>query len=298
MAWNEKQLQWSPSAATIQSDAEAVLNQINAQSQQGLNQLSAISSNAAYQRNTLSAKAEGILSLRQKLDALLESGQVLTVTPYQYGVGLVESNGHFLSASNAINTLSIKLKDKADDNRPLTSQYALMVLITAETLADYHAKIVAFCKVLPLPDVLALQRRLAAELIIKQERMLTPAVDAVPRFKPSSALNNSPLRQALQWQGAQITQLESLAADRETPITKLKQLAAKRKKVLQQLTDDINHLKKNAAKTWVFATQGSVETIAAELEAQIVPNTTDKFSVAVMFLAPTKMDFLREVLNV
>ncbi|PPL15459.1 hypothetical protein UN63_12325, partial [Oceanisphaera arctica] len=58
---------------------------------------------------------------RDQLNALLATGQRITVTPYDYGVGKIEQTGHYLAPQNAAERLAAKLNDSADP-RPALRQ--------------------------------------------------------------------------------------------------------------------------------------------------------------------------------
>lgn len=297
MPWQSSQITWSSTAESIQQQGENVIGNIGGDMQTNLGGLQSAAGSVTFAKGELSGDANALLNLRTQLNALLVRGQVLTVHPYQYGIGQQQESGVFLSAQNAVNTLITKLNDQADDNRPTGTVNALAVLLTAENNQQFSQVLADFVQVLPASELAALSRRVNAELSAG-DKMNTPAVDLVPRYKPNGYINQTPLRDALKYQGAQVAQLESLANDQNDVVAKLQALATKRNTVLAEWKAAIDGLKNIAGNVQTFKTAGSASSIASELKDSCVPNAQAAISAVVMFTSSEPLTFLEELLNV
>lgn len=297
MPWQATYTTWSSVAENIQQQSENVIGNIAGEMQTNMVELQSVAGSVIFAKGALSGDASALLNLRNQLNALLVQGQILTVHPYQYGVGNHESNGVFLSAQNAINKLIEKIEDKADDNRPTQNVNVLCVLIAANTHQDFSKVLNRFVQVLPVPELSALARRVEAELSVI-DKMNTPAVDVVPRFKPNGYFNQEPLRTALKYQGAQMAQLESLASDQNDVVAKLQALSEKRNTALAAWKAAIDDLKNSNEKVQVFTASGNASSIASQLSASVVPNAQAAISTVVMFSSVEPLQFLEGLFDV
>ena len=297
MSWQSSQITWPSVADDIQQQAQNVIGNINGEMQTNLGGLNSAAGSVTFAKGALSGDANGLLELRNQLNELLVRGQVLTIHPYQYAVGEIKSSGVFLSAQNAVNNLIAKLSDKADDNRPTGNLNALAVLLTADNHQQFSQVLNAFVQVLPVSELSALARRVQAELSAS-DNMNTPAVDVVPRYKPTGYLNQSPLRDALKYQGAQVAQLQSLASDQNTVVAKLQALATKRNNALTEWQTAIDNLKNIDGNVQVFSASGNASSIASELKDNGVPNAQAAISAVVMFTSTEPLQFLKGMFNV
>lgn len=297
MPWQSSQITWPRTAESIQQQSESVIGNIASEMQTNLGGLQAAAGSVTFAKGALSGDANALLNLRSQLNALLVRGQVLTVHPYQYGLGQQQDSGVFLSAQNAVNGLINKLNDQADDNRPTGTVNALAVLLTADNHQQFSQVLADFVQVLPASELAALSRRVKAELSAG-DKMSTPAVDLVPRYKPNGYLNQHPLRDALKYQGAQVAQLESLASDQNDVVAKLQALATKRNNALAEWKAAIDGLKNITGNVQTFKTSGSASSIASELKDSGVPNAQAAISAVVMFTSSESLTFLEELLNV
>lgn len=297
MAWQAASINWPVVAENIQDQAQAVTDNIDAAMQSNLSGLATAAGLATFAKGSLSDSANALLNLRQQLNSLLVIGQVLTVHQYQYGIGLVQKSGTFLSAQNAVNGLITKLSDQADDNRPSQNINTVTLLLTADTQEQFSTVLNSFTQVLPVSELTALARRVEAELA-PENKLQKPAVDAVPRFKPNGYLNQQPLRSAIKYQGAQIAQLESLASDQNNVVAKLNALQQKRAAALTEWQTAIDQLKNIVGNVQVFTASGSAVTIASELKSSGVPNAQSVLSAAVMFSSEQSLSFLEGLFNV
>lgn len=297
MPWSNTIIQWPLTASIIQQQAEGVLANVSGEMQTNLSSLQTAAGSVTFAKGALSSDSSELLRLKVQLNALLVHGQVLTVHPYQYGIGQQQESGVFLSAQNAINGLITKLNDKADDNRPTGTVNAVAVLLTADTREQFSQVIADFVQVLPVSELAALARRIKFELS-DSDKMNTPAVDAVPRYKPNGYLNQNPLRDALKYQGAQVAQLESLASDQNDVVAKLQALEQKRNAALSEWKTAIDSLKNISGSVQTFKASGSASSIASELKDSGVPNAQTAISAVVMFTSTEPLTFLEELLNV
>lgn len=297
MPWESSQITWSSTAESIQQQSENVIGNIGGDMQTNLGGLQTAAGSITFAKGALSGDANALLNLRTQLNALLVRGQVLTVHPYQYGIGQQQDSGVFLSAQNAVNGLINKMNDQADDNRPTGTVNALAVLLTADNHQQFSQVLADFVQVLPASELAALSRRVNAELSVG-DKMNTPAVDLVPRYKPNGYLNQAPLRDVLKYQGAQVAQLESLASDQNDVVAKLQALATKRNNALAEWKAAIDGLKNMAGNVQAFKTSGSASSIASELKDSGVPNAQAAISTVVMFTSSEPLTFLEELLNV
>lgn len=296
MPWQSSQITWPSVVDDIQQQAQNVIGNINGEMQTNLGGLNSAAGSVTFAKGALSGDATGLLELRNQLDALLVRGQVLTIQPYQYAVGDVQPSGVFLSAQNAVNKLIAKLSDKADDNRPTGNLNALAVLLTADNHQQFSQVLNAFVQVLPVSELSALARRVQADLSAS-DNMNTPAVDVVPRYKPTGYLNQPPLRDALKYQGAQVAQLQSLASDQNTVVAKLQALATKRNNALTEWQTAIDNLKNIDGNVQVFSASGNASSIASELKDNGVPNAQAAISAVVMFTSTEPLQFLEGMLS-
>lgn len=297
MPWQSSQITWPAVADDIQQQAQNIIANIDGEMQTNLGGLNTAAGSVTFAKGALSGDANVLLNLRNQLNALLVRGQVLTIHPYQYAVGNQQPSGVFLSAQNAVDTLIAKLNDQADDNRPTGNLNALAVLLTADNHAKFSQVLNAFVQVLPVSELSALARRVQAELSA-DDKMSTPAVDVVPRYKPNGYLNQPPLRDALKYQGAQVAQLESLASDQNNVVAKLQALATKRNNALNEWQAAIDGLKNIDGNVKVFTASGSASSIASELKDSGVPNPQAAISAVVMFTSTEPLQFLEGMLNV
>ncbi|WP_153446924.1 hypothetical protein [Vibrio algicola] len=295
--WKNTDIQWPATANTIQQQAEGVLANVASDMQTNLGGLQSAAGSVTFAKGALSGDANALLNLRAQLNGLLVRGQVLTVHPYQYGIGQQQESGVFLSAQNAVNGLITKLNDQADDNRPAGTVNALAVLLTADNHQQFNQVLADFVQVLPVSELAALSRRVKAELSVG-DKMNTPAVDLVPRYKPNGYINQNPLRDALKYQGAQVAQLESLASDQNDVVAKLQALETKRNAALSEWKAAIDSLKNISGSVQTFKTSGSASSIASDLKDSSVPNAQAALSAVVMFTSAEPLTFLEELLNV
>lgn len=297
MPWSSASIQWPQTANTIQQQAEGILANVASEMQTNLSSLQTAAGSVTFAKGALSGDSSELLSLKVQLNALLVHGQVLTVHPYQYGIGQTQESGVFLSAQNAVNGLITKLNDQADDNRPAGTVNAVAILLSADTRQQFSAVLTNFVQVLPVSELAALARRVQFELSAS-DKMNTPAVDAVPRYKPNGYLNQNPLRDALKYQGAQVAQLESLASDQSDVVAKLQALEQKRNAALSEWKAAIDGLKNISGRVQTFKASGSASSIASQLKDSGVPNAQAALSAVVMFTSSEPLTFLEELLNV
>lgn len=188
---------------------------------------------------------------------MMRKGQVLCVHPYQYQVGNQVESGHHLSPDIAIETLRAKLLDVNDKHKPTGQLYALGWMIAENSLANFAQATKGLFDVVNIPELGMVARRTGKEQSLQTDKFTKPNAIVQPRFKPTAQINQQPLRNALSWQGAQLAQLESLSADKNTPAQKLTALAQKRTQQLEEWTDSLNQLKQSNINVLKFEAKGT-----------------------------------------
>ncbi|MGF1876656.1 hypothetical protein L4D77_15165 [Photobacterium frigidiphilum] len=293
--WQLSTLTWPHCAQDIQTEAESVTHQIGITLTDALSRLTALESDAQYGRHPLSLEASALLGLRGDLDALLHTGTVLTVSPYQFQVGTQVDSGQYLNPKTAVTTLANKLRDHADKYRPHGHVYCVVVMVTASQLGAFAKRLTDLVSVLPLPDwcQVARQAMALARNDIEKRHQLSAIIQ--PRFSPSALLNINPLRETLFWQGAQLATLESLADDTTHVIGKLQALSSKRTTKLTEVHNQLTALKNLKGSVWTLSLSGSAENIATQISQAGAPNN-HPFTVASVMLSHEPMTFFKALL--
>lgn len=295
MTWKSTTFTWPPSAASIEIGAEATLAATPGAQHAALARLVQVAGDVAFNRHPLSSQAETLLGLRVQLDQLLIDGHRLTVTPYDHGVGKVEQTGHYLAPQNAAERLAAKLNDSADPNRPTGSLYAVGLLVAAGTLSQFAQALTDVTSALPLPELTACARRVNAELSHEQDRMMIAAKAIPPSWVPGQH-NARPQRAASAALGAQLAQLESLAADAQSPVAKLTALATKRAAWLATQSQALANLKAGlSGSLYRVSATGTPSAIAAVLLSGL-PSYEQPHTAAVLLVSNQPLTFLEELL--
>ena len=295
MSWSQSSLNWPPSAASIETATEQVLSGLPAVQQQALATLNNVAGNVSFTPHSLSSEATGLLHLRDQLNQLLVGGHRITVTPYDYDVGQQEESGHYLAPSNAAQRLADKLLDSSDPHRPDGNLHVQGVLITASTLAEFATLLQAFTAVVPIPELCTCTRRVLAEQQHTQTRMQTPTPGLTPKWVPGKH-RYAPLRPAANALGAQLAQLESLAADSQHPVAKLTALASKRAAWLTTQQQRLAALKAELnASFYRLQASGSPSSIAATLSGGL-PSFERAHTAAVLLVSEQPLTFFQELL--
>lgn len=288
-------LNWPASALDIQTRAESIVNQVASEANQAVGRLTLLKEKANYQRHELSGDAEHLLTLRSELDALLTTGTILTVSPYQYDVAEKVGLGRYLSATNAVNTLVQKLRDHVDKHRPTGQLHSIAILVTKHQLEEFSKTLNELVSTLHLPDWAQVARQATAQVTNESDKFIQPGAVIQPRFKPMAKLNSSPVRELLKTQGAQIATLESLADDKDTVIDKLGALASKKSAKLSQISEQINGLKALKGSIFSMEMSGTTETIATALAQAKLPSD-HQYTVASLFVSHEPLLFWNALL--
>ncbi|MFB9134242.1 hypothetical protein [Vibrio olivae] len=294
--WHESKLSWPSRAQAIQTQAESVTDQVGSTMNEALGRLSSLQSDAQFGRHALSSDAEALLGLRAELEALLSTGTVLTVSPYQFNVGTKLESGSYLNPQTAVKVLSAKLRDFADKYRPTGNVHCIAVMVTASQLNPFASKLTQLTQVLPLPDWCQVARQAQALTTNEVDKFHQPAGIRQPRFKPAAYLNANPLRSVLAVQGAQLAILESLADDATDVIGKLQALAAKRETKLSVIKAQIDALKNVQGSVYSFSMSGNAESLATQLSQSGAPNN-HSLTVASLLLSAEPMPFFDALLG-
>lgn len=293
--WTQSQLTWPDTAQTIQTSAEAVTSQVGAAMSEAEGRLTVLEGDASFGRHSLSSEAEALLGLRDDLSTLLVNGTVLSATPYQFQVGDKLESGSYLSPTNAVKTLVAKLRDLADTHRPKGQLNVVAIMLTAQSINEFSAKLQDIISVMTLPDWQQVARQAKALVNNSSDKLHQPAAIVQPRFKPFAQLNAQPMRDYFDQQNAQLATLESLASDSTNVIGKLQALAAKRAITLADVSQSINALKALKGNVYSMSLSGSVESVATQLSNAGVPNN-HQFTIASLLISNEPLTYWEELL--
>ncbi|ELM6621475.1 hypothetical protein Q2Y23_002437 [Vibrio fluvialis] len=295
MIWTQRPLIWPNTVETIQTSAEMVTSQVGTAMNKAKGRLTAVESDANFGRHALSVEAEVLLALRVELDSLLIAGTVLSATPYQFQVGEKIDSGSYLSPSNAVKTLSAKLRDLSDRHRPNGQLHAVAIMLTGQSISEFAAKLEQITAVLTLPDWTQVARQAKAMVTNDRDKLHQPVAMVQPRFKPFGTLNAQPVGDYFSEQSAQLATLESLASDNTHVIGKLQALAVKRSTVLSDISEAINNLKNLHGSVYSMSLNGSAESIATQLQNAAAPNN-HQLTIASLLLSHEPLTFWEELL--
>ncbi|EME3968553.1 hypothetical protein KW534_02905 [Vibrio fluvialis] len=293
--WQSSSLTWPQTASDIQSQADVVTGQVGQMMADASGRLANLESDANFGRHALSVEADALLGLRAELDSLLNVGTVLSVTPYQFQVGEKLDSGCYLSPSNAVKTLSAKLRDLSDRHRPNGQLHAVAIMMTGQSVSEFAAKLEQITAVLTLPDWTQVARQAKAMVTNERDKLHQPVAMVQPRFKPFATLNAQPVGDYFSEQSAQLATLESLASDSTHVIGKLQALAAKRSAVLSDISEAINNLKNLQGSVFSMSLNGSAESIATQLQNAAAPNN-HQLTIASLLLSHEPLTFWEELL--
>ncbi|MBY8176032.1 hypothetical protein KW520_11340 [Vibrio fluvialis] len=293
--WQSSSITWPHSAATIQSEAEAVTGQVGQTMADAAGRLANLQSDANFGRHALSIEAEALLGLRAELDSLLNTCTVVTVTPYQFQVGEKLDSGSYLSPNNAVKTLAAKLRDLSDRHRPKGQLHAVAIMLTGQSISEFASKLAQITAVLTLPDWTQVARQAKALVTNDRDKLHQPVAMVQPRFKPFATLNAQPVGDYFSEQSAQLATLESLASDNTHVIGKLQALAVKRSTVLSDISEVINNLKNLQGSVYSMSLIGTVESIATQLQNAAAPNN-HQLTIASLLLSHEPLTFWEELL--
>lgn len=293
--WTQSPLTWPHTAQTIQTSAEALTSQVGTAMSEAEGRLTALEGDANFGRHALSSEAEALLRLRDDLTALLVNGTVLSTTPYQFQVGDKLDSGSYLSPTNAVKTLVAKLRDLADTHRPKGQLNVVAIMLTAQSINEFSAKLQDIISVLTLPDWMQVARQTKALRTNDYDKLYQPVAIVQPRFKPFATVNAQPLGDYFDAQNAQLVTLESLASDSTNVIGKLQVLAAKRAITLADVSQAINALKTLKGSVYSMSLSGSIESVATQLQNAGVPNN-HQFTMASLLISNEPLTFWEELL--
>ena len=296
MIWQAASHQWPATAQAIQTQSETVLSEIAAVMQSSANRIAGLTNQVNLEHHPLSQEADAaLISVRTSIENLLCQGQILSVHPYQFQVGHKVESGYHLSPDRAVEILANKLLDVSDKHKPTGKLYAVGWMVAESSLANFATSTKALFKVVNIPELGIVSRRLAKEQSLQADKFAQLSVMTQPRFKPKASLNQEPLRTVLKWQGAQLAHIESLAADRKSPADKLTLLAKKRALQLQEWQSSINGLKQSNVELLKFEAIGTSEVLAAFLKQSQPPNRAHSYTFASLILSHEPLTFLSEL---
>ncbi|QCT18476.1 hypothetical protein FEM41_01880 [Jejubacter calystegiae] len=211
-----------------------------------------------------------------------DSAQSLTCAtvaahPWVYGLGQIMDSGAYLSPGSAIPWLAGRLSGSSD------SGGVVVLMVAAETYADFIAHLDELAGVLPLPSVTQVRRLAQSAAELATTRMQIPARPgaALPSVAPVSAMTS---RQALNAQRIAAAHEQASAASSPEGLAELmKSFTTARDAALTAIAQGLNELKGKSATVWAFARRGDFNTTAAELVRDI-PAPSAVYSAAVMFV--------------
>jgi hypothetical protein len=117
----------------------------------------------------------------------------------------------------------------------------------------------------------------------------------VPRWRQDEPLIWDPLRQTRRALGASLAQLESLAADSQSPIVRLEALAARREARLRELAQALDQLAAISGQLWYWQGEGDAASLASQLDASNPPSHAYTHTVATLLLSATPLTFWQEL---
>lgn len=290
MSWTSAAITLPAALVSLRQQAEGVLSQVPGVMTEATGRLTALAERAQYHRHPLSDEAAALLGLRAELDALLATGRQLAVTPFMHSVGQQQDSQWTLSADAAVKALAAKLRDGADPLHPTGEQHAVGWLVTGNHPTELANALAALCPWLPLPAWCAALRRLQ----VASDTMTLPSAPKAPYWTPDEPLTWDPLRAGRRLVGAELAQLESLAADQATPIERLSQLASRRQQHLAHLVEQLDQLARLEGQLWCWHGTGSIEALAAQLE-QSGPPAAQSQTVGALLLSPSPLTFWQEL---
>ncbi|MND59977.1 hypothetical protein D3C80_511950 [compost metagenome] len=168
--------------------------------------------------------------------------------------------------------------------------HAVGWLVTGNHPTELAAALATLCPFLPLPAWCGTLRRLQ----VASDVMTLPATPKPPHWGPNEPLTWDPLRAGRHLVGAELAQLESLAADQTTPIERLSQLAARRQAQLDELARRLDELAQLDGQLWFWHGQGTSDSLAAQLE-QSGPPAVQSQSIGTLLLSPSPLTFWQEL---
>lgn len=293
--WTQSPLTWPNSAQTIQTSAEAVTSKVGTAMSEAEDRLIALEGDANFGRHSLSSEAEALLGLRAELNSLLVNGAVLSATPYQFQVGDKLDSGSYLSPTNAVKTLVAKLRDLSDTHRPKGQLNVVAIMLTAQSINEFSAKLQDITSVFTLPDWMQVARQTKALRTNDYDKLHQPAAIVLPRFKPFAQMNAHSMGDYFDEQNAQLATLESLASDSTNVIGKLQALAAKRANALAEVSQAINVLKAVQGSVYSIKFSGSAESVATQLQNAGVPNN-HQLTIASLIISNEPLTYWEELL--
>lgn len=233
MTWSPLSLTWPAQATQWLAALNAPLAQAGGELDAAAGRLDALAGKASTAPNPVGATASGaIASGRQGLAGLLVDVAVLTVTPFQHGVGQGSGIQRHLSAPNLLQHLAGQLTAGGDPHRPIGRQHGLAILVLGTELGQLAQSLAVLNAVLPLPALQRAERRAGQLARLEGEKWLMPASDTAPKWRARGLQRSTWPRHAQQAMSAQVAALEGYAAD-TSPVAELAALADRKAARLQ-----------------------------------------------------------------
>ncbi len=222
---------------------------------------------------------------------VVPSGNYLTVTPYQHGIGKERDRQYTIAATAAIKTMAAKLQDGADNLLPAGQLHVVAWMVTGSSEVELAARLAEVCTVLPLPEWCATLRRLTAE----NNLMAQPAAAMVPRWKAGDPLIWDPLRRHLLVSTARsaLQQSEGNSPSPDATRAKLAALTSKRAARIAELDAELATKPSLAGKMWSWHGYGDPASLATQLQGSDHPDHSH--AVGAMLLSPEPLTYWQEL---
>lgn len=209
-------------------------------------------------------------------EAFSVSGQKIGVHNWTHGI--TTDSGRYLSPENACKAFFAKLTDNADPNYPKGIRELVVILVSAENIKDFQAKIEEVAVILPEPTFKqAADYAKAAETLAESRMIKTPQISS-PAFAKSGDITPSSGRM-----------LQNLAnQNRPTPkasdpFAMIEQLKRQKAQRQAENTQKMARILNARSTVHAFIASGELAFLADEL-LRNMPNPERIFTAAVCFI--------------
>ncbi|MGB0894011.1 MAG: hypothetical protein ACPGUD_06345 [Parashewanella sp.] len=284
MTSQTKQAQWPASFTQLGNQAESI--DFASELAQAKSRIDGVKGRAQYQRLALSEAAAALSGLRDELAQLQNFGQALAVSP------LTEKRQNWqLSTKQAVERLKLKLTDKQDSNL-FTNANAGVFLLSASSINGLVKKLKPVNQLLALPDLLAVERGLISLHDLPKAKMKQPIACVEPKAKTASNINFALLDNSSDLLKQQISLIESVSRDSNSPSERLLELADKKATKIEAIKAELASLQSLTGEIDVLFASGKLRDIANQISQ---PEVNHAYSVAFVVLSPTPLKFLEEL---
>lgn len=235
------------------------------------------------------------IDLRRELQKQLQhSIHCCMVHPYQHTVGEGEGHHRYLSAPNALKALTKKYQDQRDQQQPLHSQTAIVVLITAPHVTAFYQTLTAFNALMPIPELQQISRRVKALISLETTKWEIPEAPQMPYWRPLKLAQWPTAKHHLTQLGAAQAAIEAIS-DHASPKGLLTALVAKKQQHLAQMNQDWQHTTHALQQVVGQYLTGNISQQLSQLSA---PGHDQVLTVGLLLTGSTEaLAFLKEVLS-